>query len=140
MPVITCIDDLRALHRRRAPRMFFDYCESGSWSEQTFRENTTDFDRLRPAAYCPTCDQTVRAMQVFKKAERWGRYRAQYNYRCPHTACRNQIVEPGWLPASSAIDWSIAGERIGDRARPLAPKTLARIERTEMPTLSFFLR
>jgi DNA (cytosine-5)-methyltransferase 1 len=37
-------------------------------------------------------------------------------------------VFPGVLPAAVAIDWSLAGERIGDRARPLAPKTLARIE------------
>ncbi|MCF7699634.1 alpha-hydroxy acid oxidase [Loktanella sp. M215] len=47
MPVITTIDDLKRMHRRRAPKMFFDYCESGSWTEQTFRENTSDFDRLR---------------------------------------------------------------------------------------------
>jgi L-lactate dehydrogenase (cytochrome) len=47
MPVITCIDDLRALHRRRAPKMFFDYCESGSYSELTFRENTADFAEIR---------------------------------------------------------------------------------------------
>ncbi len=47
MPVITSIGDLKALHRRRAPRMFFDYCESGSWTEQTFRENSSDFDRIR---------------------------------------------------------------------------------------------
>jgi L-lactate dehydrogenase (cytochrome) len=47
MPVITCIDDLRRLHRRRAPRMFFDYCESGSYTEQTFRENSSDFGQLR---------------------------------------------------------------------------------------------
>ncbi|MGL4311122.1 MAG: alpha-hydroxy acid oxidase [Paracoccaceae bacterium] len=47
MPVITCIDDLKRLHRRRAPRMFFDYCESGSWTEQTFRENTSDFAQIR---------------------------------------------------------------------------------------------
>ena len=47
MPVITCIDDLRRLHKRRAPRMFFDYAESGSYTEQTFRDNTTDFARLR---------------------------------------------------------------------------------------------
>jgi L-lactate dehydrogenase (cytochrome) len=47
MPVITCIDDLRQMHRRRAPRMFFDYCESGSYTEQTFRENTSDFAQLR---------------------------------------------------------------------------------------------
>lgn len=47
MPVITCIDDLKRLHKRRTPRMFYDYCESGSWTEQTFRDNTTDFQQLR---------------------------------------------------------------------------------------------
>jgi Site-specific DNA methylase len=87
-----------------------------------------DFDRLRPMAYCPTCDETVRAMQVFKKEERWGRYRAQYNWRCPSVSCRNSIIEPGWLPASSAIDWSLPAVRIGDRAKPLADKTMARIQ------------
>jgi len=39
MPVITNIDDLKRLHKRRAPKMFYDYAESGSWTEQTFREN-----------------------------------------------------------------------------------------------------
>ena len=47
MPVITCIDDLKRLHRRRTPRMFYDYCESGSYTEQTFRENVSDFAALR---------------------------------------------------------------------------------------------
>lgn len=47
MTVITCIDDLKRLHKRRTPKMFFDYCESGSYTEQTFRENTTDFAKLR---------------------------------------------------------------------------------------------
>jgi L-lactate dehydrogenase (cytochrome) len=47
MPVITCIDDLKRSHRRRAPRMFYDYCESGSYTEQTFRENCSDFAQLR---------------------------------------------------------------------------------------------
>ena len=47
MPVITCIEDLKRLHRRRAPKMFFDYCESGSYTEQTFRENTSDFAQIR---------------------------------------------------------------------------------------------
>jgi len=41
------IDDLKRLHKRRAPKMFYDYAESGSWTEQTFRENTSDFDQLR---------------------------------------------------------------------------------------------
>lgn len=47
MAVITTIDDLKQLHRRRAPKMFYDYAESGSWTEQTFRENTSDFDKIR---------------------------------------------------------------------------------------------
>ena len=47
MPVITCIDDLKRLHKRRVPKMFYDYCETGSWTEQTFRENVTDYDKIR---------------------------------------------------------------------------------------------
>ncbi|APE44284.1 alpha-hydroxy-acid oxidizing enzyme [Sulfitobacter alexandrii] len=47
MPVITNIEDLKRIYQRRVPRMFYDYCESGSWTEQTFRENSTDFDKLR---------------------------------------------------------------------------------------------
>jgi L-lactate dehydrogenase (cytochrome) len=43
MPVITCIEDLRQLYERRVPRMFYDYTETGSWTEQTFRENSSDF-------------------------------------------------------------------------------------------------
>ncbi|AVO36549.1 alpha-hydroxy acid oxidase [Pukyongiella litopenaei] len=47
MPVITCIEDLRRIYERRVPRMFYDYAESGSWTEQTFRENSSDFDKIR---------------------------------------------------------------------------------------------
>lgn len=47
MPVITNIDDLKRLYKRRTPKMFYDYAESGSWSEQTFRENTRDFELIR---------------------------------------------------------------------------------------------
>ena len=46
MSVITEIEDLRRIYKRRVPKMFFDYTESGSWSEQTFRENSSDFDRI----------------------------------------------------------------------------------------------
>ena len=46
MTVITCIDDFKPLFSRRVPRMFYDYAESGSWSEQTFRENSSDFSKL----------------------------------------------------------------------------------------------
>ncbi|NCO22631.1 MAG: alpha-hydroxy-acid oxidizing protein, partial [Rhodobacterales bacterium] len=47
MPVITEIEDLKRLYKRRVPKMFYDYCESGAWTEQTFRENSSDFDLLR---------------------------------------------------------------------------------------------
>ena len=47
MPIVTCIEDLRQMHRRRVPKMFWDYCESGSYTEQTFVENSSDFARLR---------------------------------------------------------------------------------------------
>ncbi|GAB2553211.1 DNA cytosine methyltransferase [Kribbella endophytica] len=88
-----------------------------------------DLDRwTRPLAYCPGCDEVVRAMQAWKNpAKAWGRYRAQYVWRCPRVTCRNAVVEPGWLPAGSAIDWSLRGTRIGDRTRPLAEKTMQRI-------------
>lgn len=47
MPVITEIADLKRIYKRRVPRMFYDYAESGSWTEQTFRENTSDFNDIR---------------------------------------------------------------------------------------------
>lgn len=47
MAVITNIDDLKRIYKRRVPKMFYDYCESGSWTEQTFRENVTDYDQIR---------------------------------------------------------------------------------------------
>ncbi len=46
-PVITCIDDLKQLYERRVPKMFYDYAEAGSYTEQTFRENTSDFHKIR---------------------------------------------------------------------------------------------
>ncbi len=47
MPVITNIEDLKRIYERRVPRMFYDYAESGSWTEQTFRDNVSDFDLIR---------------------------------------------------------------------------------------------
>lgn len=46
MTVITCVQDLKDLYQKRTPRMFYDYCESGSWTEQTFRENVSDFEKI----------------------------------------------------------------------------------------------
>jgi len=47
MTVITCIEDLKQIYKRRVPKMFYDYAETGSWTEQTFVENTADFQDLR---------------------------------------------------------------------------------------------
>ncbi|NNK77099.1 MAG: alpha-hydroxy-acid oxidizing protein [Litoreibacter sp.] len=47
MPVITEIEDLKRIYKRRAPKMFYDYVETGSWTEQTFRDNSDDFDQIR---------------------------------------------------------------------------------------------
>ena len=40
------IDDLMQAARRRVPKMFFEYADSGAWTEQTYRENTTDFQKI----------------------------------------------------------------------------------------------
>lgn len=47
MTVITCVDDLRNIARKRTPRMFFDYCESGSWSESTLHANEADLQAIK---------------------------------------------------------------------------------------------
>jgi DNA (cytosine-5)-methyltransferase 1 len=116
----------QSVNAPRAPqsrdRLYLAY-----WHESLRRD--PDWNRwLRPAAWCPDCCEWVKAVQSFKKpGADMGRYRAQYVYRCPQVKCRNRIVEPEFTPAWAAIDWTLRGERIGDRAKPLAPKTLARI-------------
>ncbi|MCP5340343.1 MAG: alpha-hydroxy-acid oxidizing protein, partial [Sinobacteraceae bacterium] len=47
MTVITHIEDLRRLARKRVPRMFYDYADSGSWTEATYRANEADFQRIK---------------------------------------------------------------------------------------------
>ena len=47
MPIITNIEDLRVLAQQRVPRMFYDYADSGSWTEATYRANETDFQTIK---------------------------------------------------------------------------------------------
>jgi L-lactate dehydrogenase (cytochrome) len=47
MPVITNIEDLRVLAHKRVPRMFYDYADSGSWTESTYRANESDFQDIK---------------------------------------------------------------------------------------------
>ncbi len=47
MSAITNIEDLRVLHEKRAPRMFYDYVDSGSWTQSTYRANESDFQSIK---------------------------------------------------------------------------------------------
>jgi DNA (cytosine-5)-methyltransferase 1 len=78
----------------------------------------------RPAAWCERCAGPVAAVQAWKNGRTVGRYRAQYLYVCP----AGHAVAPAALPAAAAIDWTMPGQRIGDRDKPLSAKTMARIE------------
>ena len=68
--MITCVDDLRRLHKRRVPKMFYDYSESGSWTESTFVRNESVFNevllRQRVAV-----DLTNRSQSKEILGERW---------------------------------------------------------------------
>lgn len=93
----------------------------------------------RPPALCTSdvCGgRMVEARQTWKAPTRawllarWGKYRTQYLYTCPDCFAR---VEPVAWPAYTAIDWSVLGPMLGERAElgmaPLAPKTVERIRR-----------
>ena len=81
---------------------------------------------LRPKAWCPICEKDIEAVQSWKNPnKKWGKYKTQYVYCCPK--CASQVT-PYYCAAFNAIDWSIPGTRIGDRKKPLVPKTLARIQ------------
>jgi DNA (cytosine-5)-methyltransferase 1 len=84
-----------------------------------------DIDKvMHPLAWCPTCGEVVESQQVWKNGRTVGKYRSQYVYL--HGVC-GTTVEPGYLPAAAAIDWTLSGKRIGDRVKPLADKTRRRI-------------
>lgn len=92
-----------------------------------------DWDKwLRPHAHCPSCDEVVQAIQVWKKlGADMGAYGTQYVFQCPRVSCRGRQVFPETLPALTAIDPAIPGIRIGDRPQhgldPLADATMDRI-------------
>lgn len=88
--------------------------------------NTAPDLRFTPLAWCLRCGKDVHAVQSWKHPLRkWGRYGKQYVYRCPSCACE---VIPYYYAAASAINWQLPIKRIGDRSKPLKPKTLRRVE------------
>jgi len=80
---------------------------------------------FRPAARCYRCEKEVRARQTWKNGRTVGKYRTQYVYTCPK--CRHE-VQPYYFAALNALDLSLPAQRIGDRVRPLRPRTLERIK------------
>jgi DNA (cytosine-5)-methyltransferase 1 len=74
-------------------------------------------------AWCPRC---ARSSSHSRRSSRPHRRPLPRPVRLRPRAC-GTTVEPGWLPAAAAIDWTLRGTRIGDRAKPLAEKTRARI-------------
>ncbi len=79
--------------------------------------------RPKPFAWCERCAKDVQSMQAWKNGRTVGKYRQQYVYVCT----QGHQVEPYALAAAAAIDWSMHGQRIGDRNKPLSDKTRARI-------------
>lgn len=80
---------------------------------------------ITPWCWCPRCERPVQAIQSWKNPLRTrGKYRQQYVYRCPVDA---EIAYPYAYAAATAIDWSLPAPRIGERKRPLADATMARI-------------
>ena len=69
MPVITCIEDLRQIYRRKTPKMFYEYCEAGSYTEQTLRDNVADFGqiRLRQRVARDLSDRTTDTVMIGQK-------------------------------------------------------------------------
>ena len=67
---ITCVADLKDLHRRRVPKMFYDYAESGSWSEGTYFRNEAAFDEieLRQRVAVNIADRSVK---IERMGEGW---------------------------------------------------------------------
>jgi L-lactate dehydrogenase (cytochrome) len=66
MTIITNIEDLRILAKKRVPRMFYDYADAGSWTESTYRANSDDFQKIkfRQRVAVNLVDRTTRSTMV----------------------------------------------------------------------------
>jgi DNA (cytosine-5)-methyltransferase 1 len=112
---------LNSMHAHPTPqsrdRMYFV-----AWKRGNRRPNL----KITPLAYCQKCEQNVESVQSWKNPnKRWGKYKQQYVYRCP--SCATEVI-PYYYAAANAIDWSLPAPRIGDRKKPLQPRTMKRIE------------
>lgn len=119
---VVSLNSMHAQYRGRPAPQSRDRLYIVAWPAN---EKAPDIDAaLRPKAWCGPCDEAVEARQAWKPGRTVGKYKTQYVYACPTCGRR---VEPGWVPASEAIDWTLPAERIGDRTKALSIKTMARI-------------
>ncbi len=67
--VITSIEDLRLIAKRRVPKMFYDYADSGAWTESTYRANESDFQKikLRQRVAVDMRDRTLASTMIGQK-------------------------------------------------------------------------
>ncbi len=88
--------------------------------------NRTPMLDYTPVAWCKRCEKNIISVQTWKNPlKKFGKYKQQYVYCCP--TCTT-TVEPYYYAAMNIIDWSDIGTRIGDRKKPLSPKTIARVQ------------
>lgn len=110
---------LNSMHAHPTPqsrdRMYVVFWKKGN------RAPDLEFE---PPAWCPRCEARVESVQSWKPGRSWGRFQRQYLYLCPR--CTGEVT-PYYYAALNALDFGLAAERIGDRARPLKPRTLDRI-------------
>lgn len=90
------------------------------WTRKGLRPNL----ELELEAWCPRCGTVRTVRQSWKNGRTVGRYRQQWVWSC--VECHG-VCEPTSEPAASIIDWDLDCPRIGDRTRPLAAATRARI-------------
>ena len=66
LPQVVCIEDLRVMAQKRVPKMFYDYADSGSWTESTYQANESDFQkiRLRQRVACNIEDRSIATTMV----------------------------------------------------------------------------
>jgi DNA (cytosine-5)-methyltransferase 1 len=111
---------LNSMHAHPTPqsrdRMYVVFWKKGN--------RTPDLEFM-PDAHCPKCNRDVKSVQSWKKDQKTYKYKTGYVYCCP--TC-STVVDPYYYAAFNCIDWTDPGTRIGDRAKELSPKTVARIQ------------
>lgn len=127
----TAMDNLGYNHRcLYLNSMFFNPCPQSRdrmyvvFYKKGNKEPDLDY---RPLGHCSDCGEKEMYQWWKNPQKKWGKYgkNGQYLYRC--SGC-NEVCTPYYYASFNCIDWSIPGQRIGDRKKKLADNTIKRIE------------